>query len=379
MLKSIRIINFESHKDSTFQFDEKFNAIIGESDSGKTSSIRALTVAAFNRWTPDMARINTNDTQIILTCTKGIIHVFKNNKRNAFKVTELLENGDTKIHKFESVGTSCPDIVQKITGLGTLDMSGITDLPNFIFQLDSHYMLSSIDGKNCSSNMVARIIDNVIGLGGMEDLINLVSADGATAKRKLTSNTNRITELKNELHDEYDIEDKKRLLIKAKQLNEKINNAKQLLEDNKKWLIDWTKIVDKLKVIEIALKDNDDVEKIVELNKTTNDKLKTFNAVIEIDVKTNSINNKLNNCIAQLEKLPNVLLIKAIISDVQVLSDKANSLKTYNDNYSLKEIKLKRVGSEIVTGGNIIDELNIELTEIKIKHPQCPICGKDWD
>jgi hypothetical protein len=53
-----------------------------------------------------------------------------------------------------------------------LDLGDTKDVPNVMYQLEKHYMLSEISGKSCTSNLIARIFDKVIGLGGMEELIS---------------------------------------------------------------------------------------------------------------------------------------------------------------------------------------------------------------
>jgi len=42
MINSLTIQNFQSHKNTTLEFDNGINIIIGQSDSGKTAIIRAL-------------------------------------------------------------------------------------------------------------------------------------------------------------------------------------------------------------------------------------------------------------------------------------------------------------------------------------------------
>ena len=49
MFKGLEIENFESHKDTQIDFDNGVNAIIGTSDSGKSSIRRAIEWAIHNR------------------------------------------------------------------------------------------------------------------------------------------------------------------------------------------------------------------------------------------------------------------------------------------------------------------------------------------
>ena len=49
MIKSIHVVGFQSHADSTIEFDPGVNVLIGQSDSGKTAVVRALDWALNNR------------------------------------------------------------------------------------------------------------------------------------------------------------------------------------------------------------------------------------------------------------------------------------------------------------------------------------------
>ena len=49
MLKSLKIRNFESHRNTQLNFHPGVNVIVGESDQGKTAILRALEWVLFNR------------------------------------------------------------------------------------------------------------------------------------------------------------------------------------------------------------------------------------------------------------------------------------------------------------------------------------------
>ena len=48
MIKQLNIHNFQSHEDSSLNFTEGVNVIIGASDSGKSAIIRALKFVVYN-------------------------------------------------------------------------------------------------------------------------------------------------------------------------------------------------------------------------------------------------------------------------------------------------------------------------------------------
>ena len=49
MIKSIRLKNIQAHKDSKLEFDKGINAIVGTSNNGKSTIIRALNWNRYNR------------------------------------------------------------------------------------------------------------------------------------------------------------------------------------------------------------------------------------------------------------------------------------------------------------------------------------------
>ena len=47
-IKKVNLVNFQSHKDTTIEFDKGLNIIVGASDSGKTSILRGIKWALYN-------------------------------------------------------------------------------------------------------------------------------------------------------------------------------------------------------------------------------------------------------------------------------------------------------------------------------------------
>lgn len=56
MIKQLNIQNFQSHVDTTLEFSDGCNIIVGNSDSGKTAIIRALRWLVFHKPTGDEMR-----------------------------------------------------------------------------------------------------------------------------------------------------------------------------------------------------------------------------------------------------------------------------------------------------------------------------------
>lgn len=199
MIKSISIQNFEAHEDTTVEFGDGMNSIVGLSNSGKSALIRAIMVVVDNKWDKDMVRTGYEFCRVKVETERGWVEAERGEKVNRWRCKE----GDNEIQLFQKVGTSVPELATKILGMGKRDRgNGISELPNFQTQLEKHYMLAEVGDKKATSNMIAVMMDNAIGLGGMEDLIKDFSADLLKDRKWLNEKQAEIVDLKTGIVDE---------------------------------------------------------------------------------------------------------------------------------------------------------------------------------
>ena len=199
MIKSVSIQNFEAHEDTTVHFGEGMNSIVGLSNSGKSAIIRALMVVVDNEWSKEMVRTGYEFCRVKVETERGWVEAERGEKVNRWRCKE----GDKEIQSFQKVGTSVPELATKILGMGKRDRgNGISELPNFQTQLEKHYMLAEVGDKKATSNMIAVMMDNAIGLGGMEDLIKDFSADLLKDRKWLNEKQQEIVDLKSDIVDE---------------------------------------------------------------------------------------------------------------------------------------------------------------------------------
>lgn len=199
MIKSVSIQNFEAHEDTTIEFGEGMNSIVGLSNSGKSAIIRALMVVVDNEWSKEMVRTGFEFCRVKVETERGWVEAERGEKVNRWRCQE----GDGEIQFYQKVGTTVPELATKILGMGKRERGGgIAELPNFQTQLEKHYMLSEIGEKKATSNMIAVMMDNAIGLGGMEDLIKDFSSDLVKDKKWLTEKQEEIVDLKTGIIDE---------------------------------------------------------------------------------------------------------------------------------------------------------------------------------
>lgn len=375
MLRKLRIINFESHEDTIIEFSDGFNAIIGDSDGGKSSIIRALSAVCYNRWSADMMRVGAHECVIELTTDKGIVTLIKNLKEKVNAYECILFSNNEKI-RFETIGTSVPDIVFEITGMRELDLGDTKDTPNVMYQLEKHYMLAEINGKSCTSNLIARVFDRVIGLGGMEELISEISSNMINNKKQITKNNEAIDNLRNKMHSNLEIENKDAKLQKAKLLLDEINELKKIYERVCFYDIEINKLRGRWKNL-----DNKSISIDTDLAKNILEKLNSLvisykqiaNLFLKYENKIN-IQNNIDKHIKSLKYIDQNQIDK-LKSMCNVLYKMDKLISKFNDkNDSLLKINkcIERYSSEY-------ESFNSELIKIKQESKICPLCGKPFE
>ena len=148
MLSQIHLQNFESHKDTIIDLHNGTNAIIGESDSGKSAILRALYWVVFNRPLGDDFRsFWGGDTSVKVTTSEGheVIRI-KGDKKNEYEIFNAVDKTNKKLSNTQFI----VEDIAKVLGLHNL---------NFQTQFDPHYLLPPV-----SSGEVARKLNEIVDL-----------------------------------------------------------------------------------------------------------------------------------------------------------------------------------------------------------------------
>lgn len=145
MIKSIKILNFQSHEKSKLDFSPGVNVIVGRSDSGKTAIIRALRWLSWNRPSGDSIRSHWGGaTNVLVETEEGIVRRSKD-KKDSYEL--LLKGGKDLV--FHAFGTNVPQEINTFLNLSEINLQQ---------QLDSPFLLSSTSGEVAQHfNKVARL------------------------------------------------------------------------------------------------------------------------------------------------------------------------------------------------------------------------------
>ena len=133
MISSLTLQNFQSHKKTTLEFDPHVNAIIGQSNSGKTAILRGLFWAIYNRpsglsfisyWNRDKKGNPLKFTYASISSNQLIIKRKRSSNFNGY--TLLQNNVKTDL---EAIGLDVPEQVSKLLNLSEVNIQKQMDAP----------------------------------------------------------------------------------------------------------------------------------------------------------------------------------------------------------------------------------------------------------
>lgn len=220
MIQSISLQNFQSHKKSILEFHKGINVITGPSNNGKSSILRALYWAIYNRpsgdsyishWNRDKNDKLIKSTKVQVINDSGTIERRKGFIKGSNLGTTRTFNGYIVNDNYlEAIGQDVPDEVTKLFNI---------DNVNIQKQMDAPFLLSESAGE------VARFFNQTIRL----DLIDKILAKAESKRREANKDKSRIE-------------------------NEQVQIEKEILEYS--WLEDAEILADKIEIIENRIEEN---------------------------------------------------------------------------------------------------------------------------
>lgn len=364
MIKRVILKNFQSHEDSDIQFGEGLNLIIGNSNSGKSSIIRGIACCVANRWDKEQVRTGCIYCYVKVQTQKGWVECKRGQGINEWKVFDGKQEKE-----YKSIGNGVPDEVPQILGMGQRIRGQIKELPNFMFQLQKHYMLSQIDGKKATGNLVARMMDNAIGLGGMEDLIKEISVDMSKQKRKYNDLSSQISELKSELLPEQIFRYYKENIQRCKESYNVLKQERELFDKGCEDYRKYKQLYNKLEILKRNLLNID----LYGLWKNYERDYELYKKYIQIRDKKGFIKKCSYLSEVSIEELDELFeCIKKSVNLVQEL----NVIKKEFDNKQilLNRLKIRQISLEVD-----LRQKQVMLKEMKKELGYCPLCGKKFE
>lgn len=181
MITRVEIENFQSHRRTTLEFSSGTNVVVGLSDSGKSSVLRAINWVLSNRPLGEAFRSEWGgDTSVVLHTSDGhIVERLRTDSENTYIVDGL---------SLRAFGTEPPEDVRNILRLDEFCIHG---------QMDPPFLLS------CSPGEAARALNQAASLDDIDRVISNLRKTQATISRDLERETEQHSRLNAQL-SQYD-------------------------------------------------------------------------------------------------------------------------------------------------------------------------------
>lgn len=358
-IKKIELKNFQSHKETSIEFDRGLNVILGNSDSGKTAIIRSLKWALYNEPQGDYFIMQgEKDVSVTIYFNTGAI---LRRYRSPSKNTYYLKKSDGEEFNFDGFGKNIPkEIIDEISIQKiNLDNSN-NSMINIAEQLEGPFLL------NEKTSVRASAIGRLVGVNYIDDALRETIRDDKNLLNNLKSLEIRKEKLKENLLEFNFIENEE------KKLSEIILLRNQIKEKNLK--LDYLKNLKE--TYDFNTKESEKQRQ--EVNKFKNLGLsftKFYNLSIKIKSlqNFNNLNNKFKNNEREIakntklfNKFKNLDYIATMSDDLEKKINLFNITYKLNYNYTINYKALKETNLILKKLQNI-DELISKYNKLKNK------------
>lgn len=347
MIKRLTIQNFQSHKNSTFEFNEGLNVIIGKTDSGKSAIRRAINWVIKNK--PSGNSICSwwgGVTKVQIEFFDGnIVSRIKEGTKNLYVLNDV---------EFTAFGTSIPQEIQDVINMNDINLQA---------QFDAPYLLSSSPGE------VASHFNKIAHISQINTALQKINSWTKAIEKTVDTNSTIVIQAKEQLKQfeyleqmEMDLEVTEELEQQLTQLYTKKQKLIGLINDIKETDIQVCKLENSgLNSLE------SDIFEVLQLYKTIEEET-------EVETRlTSLISNikQVNDSIQEKEKL-----ISFEIPFADALSWIKEKEKREKETETLSELieDIKTTETQIKQWQNQL--INLEIS-YKQEYPKvCPFCNK---
>jgi len=357
MIEKLTIENFQSHADSSFEFDAGVNVIIGQSDSGKSAVIRALNWVCNNKPSGDDFRSDWGgDTSVSIECDgRRIVREKKGKTGNSYYQQWL--TGACEIEEFKAFGNSVPDELR--------DHINMTDI-NWQRQLDSPFLLSNTAGE------VAQKLNEIVNLSVIDTSLSNIQARKRDQGQKIREKEAIIEEHSEDLKKFDHLPAFKAGLKEAEALDIaacSISDSLDFLEAQTKKIKDAQ---DRIEKAEVLLKYEERMSEIEEMIIEWT----TLQEILEDYIERS---DRLSVLADRIEKRDKIIEKENEVERLWFLRDESEALGDQIGLLEVDVVKLNDLGRTIERCDEQIKEMTEEYRHEMDELEVCPLCGKEKD
>jgi exonuclease SbcC len=351
VIKSLHIQNFQSHKNTKLNLHSGVNVIIGESDTGKSAILRALSWLVRNKVDDKSFRSNWGGkTDVEIRFDDGNEVSRTQDKDNCY----YLVNEETGVdEEYKAFRTDIPQDIVEVLNMDVLNMS---------YQFDPPFLLSDSSGE------VAKTLNKIADLTDIDTSISNIRKMVLSNNREITGVEFQLEELTKQKEALSFLSDMEKDVDRFEELSDKNSALDFKIDWLTKILEDISKTKDEMKKIDSFLAVFDDttlalvlVDKEKSLRETAR-RLESHIKTIETDTKElKDVNSFL---LAEKE----ALLIGNMVSQLDGLEKKSSKLKSMADLIDGQNVKLVNSDCSIKLKSEYLQSVMPEV---------CPLCNQE--
>lgn len=194
MIRQIKLVNFQAHRDLLLTVNPGLNVVVGASDTGKSAIIRALRFIALHESASGLVTHGETSLQVGVLCEDGGVFRFKNPKEYGYKVGK---------ERFVACGKQAPKAVT--------DRLKLTDV-NFQSQMDSVFLLALTGGQ------LAKEINKIVALDDIDKSISWLRTQSAKLGTLIDNEQHKLIRCKTDLLPYQNLDRKQELLKQLQDL-----------------------------------------------------------------------------------------------------------------------------------------------------------------
>lgn len=343
MIKSIKIKNVQSHKNSELQFVSGINAIVGSSNNGKSAILRALNWVRYNRplgldillshWAYDSKGNQKEPMSVILETDNGTVERRRTKDKNQYIVDGQVLN---------VVKTDVPEQVENLLRLSETNIQS---------QQDSPFLLSQSSGE------VAKYFNRTVRLDVIDIVLSKAGSEIRNCKKETELLEKQLKQEEGKLEQFDWIPECEKLICKY----EKVQNKTNLLQSEIEKL--------ELQILEYETRKKEQID-------FTREK-----QLIEEYEKELKLNIKLEGQFFPFEKQFNNYsnICKSLYPDFTREKKLIKEIEKINSECEEQSKQINHIGVTIKNHDyylECIENNDSEISELKQKLPKiCPLCG----
>lgn len=347
MIKTLKLKNIQSHKDSEFNFSKGINCIVGSSNNGKSAVLRGLNWAIYNRplgtdillssWSYDKKGNQIEEMSVEVEKENSTLIRKKSATENSYYV-----DGE----KLESIKTDVPEDVERFFCLSETNVQR---------QMDQPFLLSLTSGQ------VAAYFNKVVRLDVIDKILSNAESVRRKTKSKLEESEEKIEDYGKQIEKFEWLENAEKLIKKYENISEK----EQLLTD------EVNKLSDELQQVVVFSQLQNKYEKIIENKKSINEIKKLYVECNLLEESVESLEESLNKlkvlksskCNSDFNSAKKLISkFRESAENIEDVQNELNHLSTSIENYKYYE--------------NMIFVNKKEIEDLKKQLPKtCPLCG----